>query len=159
MKSKQAMKGGGRLAPAPETSRFKVKLSRLNDERAQAALNRLLEQPMPARTAVLMRERVHFVGERLERLNEARLDLCKRLGHLSPDGQKYEFDTPEIEREFQTNFAEMLDTEIALAFAPFRVEDLGGAWLSPRDADWLSWLIADVTEEVGEEEKANAAHL
>jgi hypothetical protein len=63
-----------------------MQLSKLNDVRFQVALNRLVTQQVPLRTAFKLKGIINKVNEELKKLEEVRQGALREYGTKTPEG-------------------------------------------------------------------------
>ena len=112
---------------------------------AKEAFARLLEEPLPTKTAMTIRELVTGVNEHFATLEEERNDLIKKNGTANEDGT-FQF-TPEAQEEFMKEFDGLLNNEIEFDWESISIKDLADATISVKDLNTLSFLFTELAEE------------
>lgn len=106
---------------------------------SRKSLDKLFMQDLKARTSFLLFRLQPQVFSELTNYDQARLALCKKLGTLNLETNKYEFGD-KLEA-FESEYIELINTQITLDTEPLQLDDIADAQLSALDFLALSWLI------------------
>lgn len=102
-----------------------------------AALNKLMEQPLPAKVSFRLMKLLNSVNEEVKMIEEQRMKLVKKHAE---DGVT----VSETKREeFLKEFADFLNDEIEMSWEPISVDVLGDLELSVAELSRVQFLFKE----------------
>ena len=112
-----------------------------------AAINKLLDAPLKARTAFRLGKLSKELAPHFETYEKVRQELLEKFGEKvesdDENGQvQYSFANGTAEK-FQTELIAMLEEKVDVKVRKIKVAELNGSSLTARDMMALEWLIAD----------------
>lgn len=108
---------------------------------SQAALAELVTKDLPNKTAMQLRRIIKHVDPEIKSFDEQRMEVAKKLGKLSEDGQSYTVDDSNI-AEFNKEMETLGGTEFTFEDLE-QISDLGKAEIKTSMLFTLGWLIAE----------------
>lgn len=120
---------------------MKTELERIFVSVDSGALNRLLAQPLPVQISYRLGKIAKTVDAELKEYNTARIKLLEKYGKLN--GDQYEFGSDNSKKAFQSELAELLQSEVEIPGDRFKLDGLGKCEISAVDLAILMWLFED----------------
>jgi hypothetical protein len=106
------------------------------------ALQKLVNEALPARQAFAVAKIAKAVGAELEACNETRLRLCEQYGKLNEDKTGYDFASSKREA-FDKEWGELTAVPVTIRGEQIKVDSLRTVSISAADLLALSWLIVE----------------
>ena len=113
-----------------------LSLSNLNE-----GLITLANQPLRASVSFRLKGVFRQISEHFKSFNEARVELCEKLGTLNEKGTAYNLG--ENQEEFDKQLSELLVQDIEIQSKQISLFDLGDAQLSVTQIEQIGWLISE----------------
>lgn len=108
---------------------------------SQAALTELVSKDLPNKTAMLLRRIIKRIDPEIKSFDEQRLEVAKKLGKPSEDGQSFVVDDDKI-GEFNKEMEALGEAEFKFEDLE-QISDLGKAEIKTSMLFTLGWLIAE----------------
>lgn len=119
---------------------MKLKIRDLLD--ARRALGILGTISLPARAAYVVARNARKVSAEVEFLEEARVKLLKECEATTVDGKSV-FPSKELEERANTEFKDLIDTEVDVDVRELNVADLGNSQVPPAAFVDLWWMFKE----------------
>lgn len=104
----------------------------------------LYSQKLSGSLAHKVRSMMKPIAEELSNYDDVRLKLLSERGKLNEEENKFEFETPEGEKEFIKQLEELLESEVEIPDKKFNTWDIDRIpEVSSSDLDKIEWLIEE----------------
>lgn len=114
---------------------------------SQAALGRLNQMPLRAKTSLKVKRIVSRVSSELETYEKVRTELLEKYGVKNEEKGEYEFKESGNKEAFDRDFEELMESEVDLKFEKVMFSEIENETIASADLFSLSWAISGMEDE------------
>jgi hypothetical protein len=114
---------------------------------SQAALGRLNQMPLRAKTSLKVKRIVSRASSELESYEKVRTELLDKYGVKNEEKGEYEFKEPGSKEAFDKDFEELMESEVDLKFEKLMFSEIENETIASADLFALSWVISGMEED------------